>query len=163
LTGDFLLTTQGWLEWFLGVRVMVWLPLFRLPTAGNDVITGLASDDLLAGYLGNDTLNGGDGDDVFVEAVLTWQDPSRGAFVQGRTYDFGLGNDRIDGGKGIDAVFYTGSLRGAVIDLARGTVQRGAEIDTLWSVEAYILGDSADRVLANMATATSTSAAETTG
>ena len=108
-------------------------PLSTSPTANNDVLTGsnaannlsgLAGNDLIKGLAGNDTLNGSDGSDVL---------------------DGGPGNDVLNGGNGVDIATFAGGTA-VVVDLAAtpATAKRGAETDTLTSIEGIIGSDGAD-------------------
>src|SRR5205085_7537661 len=64
---------------------------------------------------GNDTLWGGEGND--------WFEGARGSA------------DRIDGGPGVDTVYYFGLPSGIIADLSAGTVQDGVVVDVLTNVE----------------------------
>jgi Ca2+-binding RTX toxin-like protein len=97
----------------------------------NDVLTGTdaantilakAGADLIRGLAGNDTLRGEAGSDVL---------------------DGGTGNDLPDGGDGIDLARIGGSTAVA-IDLVAGTAKRGAETDTLTSIQGAIGSSAAD-------------------
>lgn len=120
-----------------------------VPTNQSQQIVGTDADDLLGGYIGDDTLRGLGGDDLFYEGVLVWTDPTTPDLINGKTYNFGQGNDVIDGGAGVDIVAYSGSLTSSVYDMAAGTVIRGTETDRLISIEGVFLGDRADIVRGN--------------
>lgn len=100
---------------------------------GDDVITGRAGGDMLLGEAGNDTLKGEAGDDFL------WG--SAGTFA-------GAGNDVIDGGTGVDTVYYSnqGAVRGVTADLGTGTVRSAAGSDRLISVENFWGSERADIV-----------------
>lgn len=105
--------------------------------AGNDRLYGEADNDTLAGGLGNDTLAGGAGNDRLSDMI---DDPS------GRD-----GDDRHDGGEGVDGLFYSqegygGGPTGVTANLAAGTARQGTERDTLVSVENLDGTDHADAI-----------------
>jgi RTX calcium-binding nonapeptide repeat (4 copies)/FG-GAP-like repeat len=81
----------------------------------HDIIDGGAGDDTIHGNGGNDTLWGGEGNDTF--------DGARGSA------------DRIDGGPGVDTVYYFTLPSGIIADLSAGTVQDGVVVDVLTNVE----------------------------
>jgi hypothetical protein len=129
-----------------------------LPRPGNDTVTGTGGADVITGFTGDDAIRAGGGDDLIFEGVLTWigapeflPGATEPYLATGKTYDTGLGNDRISGGEGFDGLSYGGSLRAARVDLARGIVQRGAERDRFDGIEALVLGDAGDRVIAGTA------------
>lgn len=91
-------------------------------TAFNDTLIGDGQANSLRGGAGNDNLYGGEGDDVL---------------------SGGRGSNYLSGGVGIDTADY--SSRGAVrVDLSAGTVEHGAFVDRLASVERFIFGAGAD-------------------
>jgi Ca2+-binding RTX toxin-like protein len=104
--------------------------------AGNDTLVGAAGDDLLQGQTGNDVEQGGAGDDIF----------SQSAAIDG--------NDRLDGGNGIDIVTYARS-NSVTIDLTADEGGEGAENDRLTRIENarggtgddLIIGDDGPNVL----------------
>lgn len=109
---------------------------------GRDVIRGLGGNDVLIGdYRGAredaaDILEGGDGDDVLIGT---------------------RGNDIMDGGDGVDSIYYGEERIGIVADLESGTVVVGkkGEVDTVRNVETVVAsakvdslrGDEGDNVL----------------
>jgi len=94
----------------------------------SDSLTGSAGPNLLqGGYAGDDTLSGGLGNDTLV--------PTNNA----------PGDDQIDGGAGVDAVDYSGSLNGVSLDLGAGT-ESGEGTDTLTAVENAIGTGYADTI-----------------
>jgi hypothetical protein len=89
-----------------------------------------------SGYVyGPARIDGGAGDD----RLRTGQDP-------GDTLVGGTGNDMLDGGTAPDTADYAGATADIRADLKAGTVQIGAERDTLRSV-AVVVGGSGDDVL----------------
>jgi Ca2+-binding RTX toxin-like protein len=112
-------------------------------TAGDDTVTGSATAaNTMRGGDGNDKLTAGAGDDT-VEG-----EAGDDTIVGGH----GAGNDTYDGGAGIDAVTYTSTTLGIVVDLAAGTAT-GAEIDsdTLTGIENVTGGSGDDRIGGNAA------------
>ena len=91
-------------------------------TDGNNTILGQAGADLIKGLGGNDVLRGEAGSDLL---------------------EGGAGDDTLDGGDGIDLVRVGGSTAVA-IDLVAGTAKRGAETDTLTSIQGAIGSSAAD-------------------
>ena len=91
-------------------------------TEGTNMISARAGADLIRGFAGNDTLRGEGGSDVL---------------------DGGPGNDLLDGGDGTDLARFGGSTAVAV-DLVAGTAKRGAETDTLSSIQGAIGSSAAD-------------------
>jgi Ca2+-binding RTX toxin-like protein len=92
-------------------------------TDGANTISARSGADLVRGLAGNDILRGEGGSDVL---------------------DGGPGNDLLDGGDGIDLARFGGSTAVAV-DLVAGTARRGAETDTLSSIQGAIGSSAADR------------------
>jgi hypothetical protein len=94
---------------------------------GNDSISGSSGGDLLIPGPGRDSVDGGDGDD-FIQV-----EPDKS-------------NDRLLGGRGVDAVAVTG--RTAVnIDLGAGELTAGSEDDLLDGFERARGGDGNDSLL----------------
>src|SRR4051812_45486982 len=93
-------------------------------TSAANTLSGLAGNDHLKGLAGNDKLSGGDGSDLL---------------------DGGTGNDRLDGGTGSATALFGGSTA-VVVDLSgtTDTAKRGAEVDTLISVQGAIGSSAAD-------------------
>ena len=101
-----------------------------LGTTGADTVTGDSldnyfvggfGDDVLAGAAGNDTIEGGIGND---------------------TVDGGVGSDTLYGGDGTDTVSYATSgspITGGLINGSAGTIEQGAESDTVSTFEDYQL------------------------
>ncbi len=87
-------------------------PDFRTTT-----VLGTTGDDGLSGNTGNDMLIGGAGDDIFMEGIKTRGGFDTASFVVGQTYNFGQGNDDIQGGDGDDWLHYGGRANSAVLDL----------------------------------------------
>ena len=105
-----------------GDRVVANTFEYVVGTTGADSIVGSTSADTLLGLAGNDTLDGGTGNDVL---------------------NGGAGNNRLMGGTGTDVVdysWYTGALVVNLNAAGDGTVVRGAETDTLVSIEGLIAG-----------------------
>ena len=92
-------------------------------TGADDEISAGRGADLVLGLGGNDTLRGDGGSDVL---------------------DGGPGNDLLDGGAGINLARFGGGTAVAV-DLVAGTAKRGAETDTLTSIQGAIGSSAADR------------------
>jgi Ca2+-binding RTX toxin-like protein len=136
--------------------------------AGNDTVTGSnAADtlfgglgnDALTGGLGNDSLNGGAGDDNLYAG--TGDDTVSG----GEGNDLivggdGAGNDKYDGGSGIDTVKYTSARAGISVNLSSGTAtslssatpdSAGIGNDTLSGIENVIGGNYADAIVGSSA------------
>ncbi|WP_225009931.1 calcium-binding protein [Novosphingobium percolationis] len=116
--------------------------------AGNDALTGGGGNDVLIGGLGNDTLYGGDGDDS-VDAGT-----GNDLIVGGD----GAGNDRYAGGAGIDTIKYTSAKAGIIVDLSaasnqarsKGSVDAaGIGVDQLAGIENVIAGNYGDTVTGN--------------
>lgn len=78
-------------------------------TDGNDFIDGRGGDDTILGLGGDDILNGGSGDD----------------FIDGGSGDDiirpGTGANEVDGGDGIDTLWYANLSVGMIMDLEAGT------------------------------------------
>jgi Ca2+-binding RTX toxin-like protein len=93
-------------------------------TAAADTINGLAGDDTLAGGAGDDTLEGGAGSDSFIGG-------SGGG--TGATY----GADALNGGDGIDTVYYSDeeAFAAVTVNLATGVGGGQAQGDTYNSIE----------------------------
>ena len=117
---------------------------------GNDNLTGGGGGDVLVGGGGNDTLTAGDGDDA-VNAG-TGDD----VIVGGD----GAGNDRYNGGAGIDTVRYTSAKAGIRVDLSAVKDQAGSiaagdaagiGVDQLSAIENVIAGKYADIVTGSSA------------
>ena len=111
---------------------------------GDDEINGLAGDDLLDGGEGNDTLTGGDGDDI----ILAGEGDD--LIIGGD----GEGDDKYDGGVGVDTVKYTSATAGITVDLLSGVAlssdtNQDAKIgqDTLKDIENIIAGDFSDYLI----------------
>jgi Ca2+-binding RTX toxin-like protein len=115
---------------------------------GNDSIASGVGDDTLVGGSGNDTIAGGVGKDLIVAGN-------------------GAGDDRYDGGEGIDTVRYTSATAGLTINLAAAQDQArstqagdlaGIGTDQLSNIENIIAGyyddiitgNAADNVIAGM-------------
>ena len=95
------------------------------PSANNDVLTGTSGANTIAGKAGTDVINGLGGSDTI-----------RGE-AGNDLLDGGSGNDLLDGGDGIDLARFGGSTA-VTIDLVAGTAKRGAETDTLSSIQGTI-------------------------
>ena len=120
---------------------------------GTDSLTGGAGGDSLSGGLGDDVLYSGDGDDVV--------DAGDGAdLIIGGD---GAGNDKYNGGAGIDTVKYTSATAGITVDLVKGSATSTAGNDaarigndSLSNIENVIAGNYNDMVkgstLANVLT-----------
>ncbi len=108
--------------------------------AGNDVVTGGSGDDVLYGDEGDDTLNGGAGDDVLIG---------------------GAGGDILNGGSGDDTVDYSAStagvavafdnvdswgIGGAYANTSAGGLAGDAQGDTFTSIENFVGTDFDDAV-----------------
>ena len=70
----------------------------QLPSPSSTTVGGTAGADVLSGLSGNDTLLGKEGQDGFFEGVSVWGGGAAPGLETGQTYDFGLGNDVLDGG-----------------------------------------------------------------
>jgi Ca2+-binding RTX toxin-like protein len=117
---------------------------------GNDKLTGGAGGDVLVGGSGNDTLYGGDGDDA-VNAG------SGNDIIVGGD---GAGNDRYNGGTGVDTVKYTSAKAGITVNLAAARDQAkssaagdaaGIGIDQLSAIENVIAGNFNDKITGDSA------------
>lgn len=103
---------------------------------GNDKINGDAGNDYLYGADGNDTVSGGSGDDVIVGGS-------------------GKGDDKYDGGSGLDAIAYSSAEFGVEINLAKGrakstdgsTDSAGIGTDKIRGIE-NVIGGSYDDLIA---------------
>src|SRR4029453_1338447 len=83
--------------------------------AGNDTLLGGPGRDYLFAVAGDNQLSGGDGDDNLIDGQVA-------------------GNDRFDGGSGVDFADYTFAPSGVVVNLAAGTAT-GNGSDTLTGIE----------------------------
>jgi len=83
-------------------------------TLGSDDLAGSSFDDKMNGLAGSDSLSGRDGDDFLIG---------------------GSGSDSRDGGSGLDVAGFTSSRGEHVIAPDGSTVQHGADVDTLVSIE----------------------------
>jgi Ca2+-binding RTX toxin-like protein len=136
--------------------------------AGNDTVTGSdAADtmfgglgnDALTGGLGNDSLNGGAGDDNLYAGTgddIVSAGDGNDLIVGGD----GAGNDKYDGGTGIDTVKYTSARAGISVNLTSGTAtslssatpdSAGIGSDTLSGIENVIGGNYADAIVGSSA------------
>ena len=106
---------------------------------GNDSINGGLGNDTLIGSNGNDTVAGGAGNDNIVGG-------------------HGAGDDKYDGGTGIDTATYTSALAGLKIDLTKtsstvtsidGHNAAGIGTDALKNIENIVAGDFNDNILGN--------------
>lgn len=70
-------------------------------TGGNDMLSGLAGDDIILASFGDDLLNGGNGDD---ELDGNWGDDLIFGGVGNDTLFGGWGTDRLEGGTGADTL-----------------------------------------------------------
>lgn len=104
---------------------------------GNDSINGGLGNDTLIGSNGNDTVAGGAGNDKIVGG-------------------HGAGDDKYDGGTGIDTATYTSALAGLKIDLTKtsstvtsidGHDAAGIGTDALKNIENIVAGDFNDNIL----------------
>src|SRR5262245_1830664 len=103
-----------------------------LGLAGDDLLTGGKLADLLVGGDGNDTLLGGNGNDIL-----------RGDSGDD-VLDGGAGNDILAGDLGIDLARYTNAAGGVIANLTAGSVSgAGVGTDTLIGIER-IRGSSFD-------------------
>lgn len=118
----------------------------QIPGAFATSVRGLTGNDVLAGYLGDDTLHGGAGDDDFVEGVAAWEIPGVPGFVLYVFYNFGLGNDVLYGGDGIDYLSYDRRSTGLTLDVALGVMTSGTERDLFSGIELFTLTASHDLV-----------------
>lgn len=124
-----------------------------------DSITGSSADNELEGGLGNDTLSGGAGNDVLFAGTgndTVYGGEGADLIVGGD----GAGDDRYDGGNGIDTVKYTSAISGIKVDLGKGTAgsistatvdAAGIGNDVLVSVENIIAGNFADSITGSAA------------
>ncbi|MGF6227725.1 Ca2+-binding RTX toxin-like protein [Inquilinus ginsengisoli] len=113
-------------------------------TAAADTINGLAGDDTLGGGAGDDTLEGGAGSDSFIGG-------SGGGI--GSTY----GADALNGGDGVDTVYYSDeeAFAAVTVNLATGVGGGQAQGDTYSSIENVtgtgfddtLIGDAAANLL----------------
>ncbi len=96
-------------------------------TAGEDVLRGSETADIIVGLGGDDDLGGGDGDDALFGG-------DGDDLLEG-----GRGADRLVGGAGIDVAFYGDASARVVVDLIDPADARGdAAGDTFQSVENFI-------------------------
>ncbi|WP_292930446.1 M10 family metallopeptidase C-terminal domain-containing protein [Novosphingobium sp. PASSN1] len=102
---------------------------------GDDLINGAAGNDMFYGGIGSDTENGGAGNDTFFGGG----DP---------------GNDKFNGGTGIDVVSYAGAKAAVTVSLSAGTGASraasdaaGVGLDTLINIETVIGSGFADRLI----------------
>jgi predicted extracellular nuclease/2',3'-cyclic-nucleotide 2'-phosphodiesterase (5'-nucleotidase family) len=125
--------------------------------AGNDVVLGGNGDDVLEGGDGNDRLEGDDGDD------FVFGDDGHDTIVGGRGDDRLRGNDgndvflvtdhtadgddKFDGGAGIDTIDFSASTRAITLTLGGGTTSFGS--DTITNVENIFGGSNDDRLIGN--------------
>jgi Ca2+-binding RTX toxin-like protein len=86
-----------------------------LGQGGNDEIHGGGGSDSIEGGLGNDLMLGDAGDDTFNFFTQ---------YVNGTWV--GLGDDTIDGGAGVDQIFYSGATGGLKVDFVAGTLTGGS-------------------------------------
>ena len=93
-------------------------------TSAANTISGLDGADRINGAAGNDTLSGGNGSDLL---------------------EGGAGNDKLYGGSGVDTAYYGGSTA-VLFDLSGSadTARRGADTDTLSSIQSAIGSSAAD-------------------
>lgn len=126
---------------------------------GDDVLIGRGAVDILAGGSGSDLIKGGGGSDVLYgyapDQIFGFDVPGVGSddgsghdtLLGGAGTDLiygSLGDDRIDGGDGIDTVSYADAPGAVDIDLRHGRQNTGsAGVDTLASIE-NVIGSSAD-------------------
>ena len=126
---------------------------------GDDVLNGKNGIDLLAGGAGSDLIKGGGGSDILYgyapDQIFGFDVPGVGAddgsghdtLVGGAGADLiygSLGDDRIDGGDGLDTVSYDNATSGVSIDLRHARQHTGsAGVDTLTGIE-NIIGSSGD-------------------
>jgi len=106
-------------------------------TSGNDSLTGTEYSNILKSADGNDVVNAGAGADLVVGGT-------------------GRGNDRYDGGAGIDTVSYTSALAAITVDLEKGRASSTARgdsaaigTDTLSQIENMVGGAHNDTLLGN--------------
>ncbi|KPF67295.1 hypothetical protein IP88_12340 [alpha proteobacterium AAP81b] len=129
----------------------------------NDVLDGSAGDDLFAVSGGADAINGGAGSDT-----LTFQFAEAGVNVSltgtglgghtltsienltGSAFNDTLGGDSaanvINGGAGIDTLFYAGATSGVTVNLATGGTRGLAAGDTYVSIENITATNFADNL-----------------
>ena len=117
-------------------------------SVGNDQLTGAAGNDTLEGDTGNDTLDGGEGDDTltgdsgFDSLAGGAGDDNLDGGEHDDTLSGGAGNDELSGGAGTDTVDYSGSanaITGGFIQGTAGTIEQGAETDTVSTIENFLL------------------------
>jgi Ca2+-binding RTX toxin-like protein len=129
---------------------------------GDDVLVGRGSVDVLAGGAGSDLVKGAGGSDVLYghapDQIFGFDVPGVGAddgsghdtLMGGDGADLlygSLGDDRIDGGEGIDTVSYADAPGAVDIDLRHLRQHTGAAgVDTLVSVENVIGGSGGDHL-----------------
>lgn len=106
-------------------------------TGDDESLFGFGGADKLAGKGGDDTLNGGDGDDAI----------SGGSGKDKIVGGSGRGNDKYDGGSGVDEVLYKSATKAIVVDLAKHKAS-GTEIgkDTLRGIEDVVGGAGGDTI-----------------
>src|SRR5262249_54600978 len=135
-----------------------------------DVLTGDNNDNYLRGRGGGDTLDGGTGSDTADyfngpgvradlsnpatntgdaagDAHISIENPPGNSFKD--TLVGNAGNNRLDGGLGIDRTIYTAASGAITVDMAAGTVSGpGVGSDTLVSIEQVRGSNFADTYVA---------------
>lgn len=122
---------------------------------GDDTINGLNGDDSLDGGIGNDTINGGNGNDLVTsgDGNDIVKAGSGSDVIVGGT---GAGNDKYDGGSGIDLVKYLSAISGISVDLSKtknnaystdGNDAAGIGIDSLKNIEDVVASNYDDIII----------------
>lgn len=106
---------------------------------GDDELSGAAGDDVLVPGRGDDVASGGEDDDVIESTFVS---PTR---KEPAADD---GDDRFDGGGGMDTISYASSYAAVDVSLAEGRA-RGDGIDRLRNLEAIVGSRHSDALLGN--------------
>ncbi|WP_439527042.1 peroxidase family protein [Roseovarius mucosus] len=122
--------------------------------SGDDELTGLAGDDVIEANAGNDAVSGGAGNDLIFGDDgddVVFGDTGNDIFVA-RSDD---GSDLYFGGAGEDLIDLSGVMENATVDLgslsAIGSIEIGAIIDRIISVENVIGTKGNDTIIASLA------------
>mgnify|MGYP000438616302 CR=1 FL=1 len=78
----------------------------HVPLLDSTVVIGDDGEDSLSGFSGNDTIYGSFGDDTLFEGVAVWVGDAAPGLISGKRYDFGHGNDVLNGGSGYEFLNY---------------------------------------------------------